>query len=99
MNAAVLQLTGLNLGAPAPLIIDQAVALQGGGTSALYRSIGAGVFNFFYPLDYIDHSTFTSYIQMALGGDVRGATNLIDAPNNIGYTLDSFGRGGPQPLF
>src|SRR5215470_18811168 len=45
LNSAIKDITGLDLGAPATLTIDQAIRLQGGGNYALYRALGAAVFN------------------------------------------------------
>lgn len=99
LNAAILDITGLNLGAPANLTIDKAVAMKGGGNNALYRAAGAAVFNYYYAdpnqgdsILYIEPSLFTSYIQQALNGDVSGAANNIDKANNLGCPIDSFGR-------
>ena len=47
LNATILSITRLNLGAPAGLIINGAVALKGGGLNAVYRHAAAGVFNFY----------------------------------------------------
>ncbi|HEY7508099.1 MAG TPA: hypothetical protein VH677_03140 [Nitrososphaera sp.] len=99
LNAAILDITGLNLGAPAGLTIDQAVALKGGGANALYRALAAGVFNYYYGdpnvganIVYIDPALFTSYVQKALDGDVTGAASAVDKANNLGCPIDSFGR-------
>lgn len=99
LNAAILDITGLNLGAPADLTVDQAIALGGGGVNALYRHAAAGVFNYYYGdpnlnanINYIDPALFTSYIQQALNGDVSGAVKNLDAANNLGCSIDSFGR-------
>jgi hypothetical protein len=98
LNAAILDITGLDLGAPADLTIDQAIALNGGGINAVYRHAAAGVFNFYYGdpnlnanINYIDPALFTSYIQQALDGDVSGAVENLDAANNLGCSIDSFG--------
>ena len=91
LNEAILDITGLNLGAPADLTIDQAVTLKGGGLNALYRALGAAVFNTYYgvdDLDYIEPSTLAGFVQLALDGDVEGAINAIDAANNLGCPLN-----------
>ena len=99
LNAAILDITGLNLGAPADLTIDQAIAQGGGGLKALYRHAAAGVFNYYYGdpnlnanIVYIDPVDFTAAIQQALDGDVEGAVKKLDAANNLGCPIDSFGR-------
>lgn len=99
LNAAVLDITGLNLGAPASLTIDKAVSTGGGGTTAFYRHLAAGVFNYYYAdptagnnINYIDPATFKAAVQMALGGNVSGATRMLDAANNLGCPIDSFGN-------
>lgn len=99
LNAAILDITGLNLGAPASMTIDQAVALNGGGNNALYRAAAAGVFNYYYGdpnlgqnIAYIDPGVFKGYIQQALNGDVSGAATNIDKANNLGCPIDAFGR-------
>lgn len=99
LNAAIRDITGLNLGAPASLTIDQAIALHGGGNNALYRAAAAGVFNYYYAdptqgknISYIEPSVFTSYIQQALNGDVTGAASNIDKANNLGCPIDAHGN-------
>lgn len=96
LNAAILDITGLDLGAPADLTIDQAVQLNGGGLNAFYRHLGAAVFNIYYGVDDIDYiepgTTFTDIVQQALDGDVEGAKNALDAANNLGCSVDAFGN-------
>lgn len=101
LNAAIKDITGLDLGAPATLTIDQAIRLQGGGNNALYRALAAAVYNTYYgdqngdgklDVDYIEPSVLTGYVQQALNGDVAGAATAIDAANNPGCSVDAFGR-------
>ena len=101
LNAAILDITGLNLGAPADLTIDQAITLKGGGNNALYRALGAAVYNTYYgdangdgtlDIDYIEPSVLAGYVQMALDGDIEGAASAVDAANNLGCSVDAFGR-------
>jgi hypothetical protein len=101
LNAAILDITGLNLGAPSTLTIDQAIKLTGGGNNALYRALGAAVFNTYYgdnngdgtlDINFIEPTTLTGYVQQALNGDVTGAASAIDAANNLGCSVDAFGR-------
>lgn len=99
LNAAILDITGLNLGAPSDLTIEQAINLNGGGNNALYRALAAGVFNYYYGdpnvdanIVYIDPADFTAAVQMALDGDVEGAIEIVDAANNLGCPVDAFGR-------
>jgi len=98
LNTAILDITGLVLGAPDDLTIGEAVELKGGKLNALYRQAAAGVFNYYYGdpntgvyIVYIDPEDFTSFIQQALDGDVSGAVDAIDAANNLGCPIDSFG--------
>ena len=101
LNAAILDITGLNLGAPETLTIDQALVLKGGGNNGLYRALGAAVFNTYYgdsngdgviDIDYIAHATLGGYVQQALNGDVNGAASSINAANDLGCPVDANGR-------
>lgn len=101
LNAAILDITGLNLGAPSTLTIDQAIKLTGGGNNALYRALGAAVFNTYYgdyngdgqlDIDYIEPTTLAGLVQQALDGDVSGAAQAVDNANNLGCSVDAFGR-------
>ena len=101
LNAAILDITGLNLGAPSTLTIDQAITLKGGGNNALYRALGAAVYNTYYgdtngdgtlDVDYIEPSVLAGYVQQALDGDVSGANAAVDAANNLGCSVDAFGK-------
>ncbi len=98
LNVAILDITGLVLGAPDDLTIGEAVELKGGKLNALYRQAAAGVFNYFYGdptagdfIVYIPIADFTGFIQQALDGDVSGAVDAIDAANNLGCPINSFG--------
>lgn len=98
VNEAVLDITGIDLGdydafdGYEDLTTDQAVSLKGGGVNAFYRHVGAAVFNTYYGSDELDFihpfTTFTSYIQMAVDGDIEGAKDRIDAANNLGCPLN-----------
>lgn len=95
LNDAILDITGLDLGAPIDLTIGEAVKLKG-KDNELFKQAAAGVFNYFYgdPTDpnppdyivYIDPSIFTSYIQQALDGDREGKKALKEA-NKLGCPL------------
>lgn len=98
VNAAVLDITGIDLSDYAAfagyedLTTDQALLLKGGGVNAFYRQVGAAVFNTYYGSDELDYihptTTFASYIQMAVDGDIEGAKDLIDDANNLGCPLN-----------
>jgi hypothetical protein len=98
VNEAVLDITGIDLADYAAfdgyedLTTDQAVLLKGGGLNAFYRQVGAAIFNTYYGSDELDYihpfTTFTSYIQMAVDGNIEGAKDLIDAANNLGCPLN-----------
>ena len=97
VNAAVLDITGIDLSdydafdGFEDLTTDEAVSLKGGAVKEFYRQVGAAVFNIYYGSDTLDYihptTTFTSYIQMAVNGDIEGAKNLIDDANNLGCPL------------
>jgi hypothetical protein len=98
VNEAVLDITGIDLSdydafdGYEDLTTDQAVSLKGGGVKAFYRQAGAAIFNTYYSSDELDYihptTTFTSYIQMAVDGDIEGAKDLIDDANNLGCPLN-----------
>ena len=102
IHAAVLDLTGLNLNDYAAfddyqtLTTDQAVQLKGGDLNAFYRHLGAAIYNTYYGVDFIDYieptSTLTDIVQQAIDGDIEGAKNNLDAANNLGCSIDAFGR-------
>lgn len=90
--------TGLN--------IQTAITLKGSDTTYgpypnLYRALGAAVFNTYYgdqngdgklDVDYIEPSVLAGLVQQALNGDVAGAQTAIDNANNLGCSVDAFGR-------
>lgn len=102
IHAAVLDITGLNLDdypafdAYQTLTTDEAVQLKGGGLNAFYRHLGAAVYNIYYGVDDIDYieptTTFADIIQQAIDGDIEGAKNVLDEANNLGCSVDAFGR-------
>lgn len=88
------------------LTIEKAITLQGSDKSFgpypnLYRALGAAVFNTYYgdtngdgklDVNYIDPSVLAGLVQQALNGDVSGAQTAIDNANNLGCSVDAFGR-------
>ena len=88
------------------LTIDKAITLQGsdksfGPNPNLYRALGAAVFNTYYgdtngdgklDVNFIEPSTLAGLVQQALDGDVSGAQTAIDNANNLGCSVDAFGR-------
>ena len=97
-NPRLAELAGINLNAESwtsldltlahlYVTIDQAITLKGGGNNALYRALGAPVYNTYYgdtngdgtlDVDYIEPSVLAGYVQQALDGDVSGANAAID---------------------
>jgi hypothetical protein len=88
------------------LSIEKAITLQGsdktyGAYPNLYRALAAAVFNTYYgdtnsdgtlDINFIEPSVLTGYVQQALNGDVSGAQTAIDNANNLGCSVDAFGR-------
>jgi len=106
LKQALFVITGETLDfIPSDLTLDQAVNLQGGGENAFMRHAAAAVYNIWYgydivngvPLiDYVEpNADFMDIIQMAATGDaqdIEDAKDLLDAANNAGCPIDSFGN-------
>lgn len=88
------------------LTIDKAITLKGSDTTYgpypnLYRALAAAVFNTYYgdnngdgnlDINFIEPTTLAGFVQQALNGDVSGAQTAIDNANNLGCSVDAFGR-------